>query len=97
MSRATLAGQTVRRSACSASIAAARSFTGTTEEEFRDLLYAPDADAVARGIARLEARSLAEAQRQRGIPVLTWTVRTSEQEATAMNAADEIIYEREHH
>ena len=40
--------------------------------------------------------SFAESQRQRGLPVLTWTVRTAEQEATAFNAADEIIYERDH-
>lgn len=37
----------------------------------------------------------AESQRQRGLPVLTWTVRTPEQEAVAFNAADEIIYERQ--
>ena len=38
----------------------------------------------------------AESQRQRGLPVLTWTVRTAADEATAFNAADEIIYERDH-
>ena len=41
--------------------------------------------------------SFAESQRQRGIPVLTWTVRTPDQEKTAFNAADEIIYERVQH
>ncbi len=40
--------------------------------------------------------TFAESQRQRGLPVLTWTVRTADQEATAFNAADEIIYERDH-
>ena len=38
--------------------------------------------------------SFAESQRQRGLPLLTWTVRTPQQEAIALNAADEIIYER---
>lgn len=41
--------------------------------------------------------SFAESQRQRGLPVLTWTVRTPEQETTAFNAADEIIYEQKGH
>lgn len=33
-------------------------------------------------------------QRKRGLPVLTWTVRTPEQEATAARFADEIIFEK---
>ena len=41
--------------------------------------------------------SFAEDQRLRGLPILTWTVRTPEQEVTAFNAADEIIYERVAH
>jgi glycerophosphoryl diester phosphodiesterase len=33
-------------------------------------------------------------QRSRGLPLLTWTVRTSDQERTAFANADEVIYER---
>lgn len=36
----------------------------------------------------------ATAQRSRGIPVLTWTVRTQAQEETARRHADQIIHER---
>lgn len=36
----------------------------------------------------------AAAQRKRGLPVLTWTVRTPEQEAVAARHADEIIFEK---
>jgi glycerophosphoryl diester phosphodiesterase len=36
----------------------------------------------------------ATAQRTRGLPLLTWTVRTPEQERTAFAYADEAIYER---
>jgi glycerophosphoryl diester phosphodiesterase len=36
----------------------------------------------------------ANAQRKRGLPVLTWTVRTAQQEQTASKHADEIIFER---
>lgn len=36
----------------------------------------------------------ASAQRKRGLPVLTWTVRTPEQEAVAARNADEIIFEK---
>jgi hypothetical protein len=36
----------------------------------------------------------AGAQRERGLPVLTWTVRGDEAEAGARDHADEIIYER---
>ncbi len=36
----------------------------------------------------------ASRQRRRGLPVLTWTVRTADQERTAATAADEIIFER---
>jgi glycerophosphoryl diester phosphodiesterase len=36
----------------------------------------------------------AASQRKRGLPVLTWTVRTSKQEQTAAKYADEIIFER---
>ncbi len=39
----------------------------------------------------------AESQRVRGLPLLTWTVRTADQEAVAFNAADEVIYERVAH
>jgi glycerophosphoryl diester phosphodiesterase len=36
----------------------------------------------------------AGAQRARGLPVLTWTVRTAEQEQTVFACADEAIYEK---
>lgn len=36
----------------------------------------------------------AASQRKRGLPLLTWTVRTGEQEAVALSETDEIIYER---
>ena len=36
----------------------------------------------------------AGAQKKRGLPVLTWTVRTPEQEAIAARYADEIIFEK---
>ena len=36
----------------------------------------------------------ASAQRTRGLPILTWTVRTAEQEHTAFAHADEVIYEK---
>ena len=36
----------------------------------------------------------AAGQRQRGLPVLTWTVRSEDQRTNAMHHADQIIYER---
>ena len=39
----------------------------------------------------------AETQRRRGMPVLTWTVRSAAQERIAFTYADEIIYERMGH
>jgi glycerophosphoryl diester phosphodiesterase len=38
--------------------------------------------------------AFAGAQRDRGLPVLTWTVRTAAQEQTAFACADEAIYEK---
>jgi glycerophosphoryl diester phosphodiesterase len=38
--------------------------------------------------------SFASSQRARGLPVLTWTVRTAEQEDLALAYADEIIFEK---
>ncbi len=38
--------------------------------------------------------AFASAQRARGLPVLTWTVRTADQEALALAHADEIIFEK---
>ncbi len=38
--------------------------------------------------------TFAGAQRKRGLPVLTWTVRGAEQERVAMAYADEVIYEK---
>jgi glycerophosphoryl diester phosphodiesterase len=49
-------------------------------------------DFLAYDIRDLPARFPA-AQRKRGYPVLTWTVRTAEQEKIARDAADEIIFE----
>jgi glycerophosphoryl diester phosphodiesterase len=56
-------------------------------------LWRAKPDFLAYDIRDLPARFPA-AQRARGVPVLTWTVRTSEQEQTARTAADEIIFER---
>ncbi|MFM9852539.1 MAG: glycerophosphodiester phosphodiesterase family protein [Sphingomonadaceae bacterium] len=36
----------------------------------------------------------ASAQRKRGLPILTWTVRTAPEERVAFGSADEIIYEK---
>lgn len=38
--------------------------------------------------------SFAASQRKRGLKLLTWTVRTAEQERTALECADEIIFEQ---
>ena len=50
-------------------------------------------DFLAYDIRDLPARFPA-GQRRRGLTVLTWTVRTAEQERVASGAADEIIFER---
>ena len=49
-------------------------------------------DFLAYDIRDLPSR-FAAAQRARGIPVLTWTVRTAAAEATALRHADQIIFE----
>jgi len=53
-------------------------------------------DFLAYDIRDLPSR-FAAAQRARGIPVLTWTVRSAAAEATALVHADQIIYERPDH
>ncbi len=50
-------------------------------------------DFLAYDIADLPS-AFAGAQRARGLPVLTWTVRTAEQEKTVFACADEAIYEK---
>ena len=50
-------------------------------------------DFLAYDIRDLPSR-FAAAQRARGIPVLTWTVRTAAAEETALRHADQIIYEK---
>jgi glycerophosphoryl diester phosphodiesterase len=50
-------------------------------------------DFLAYDIRSLPSR-FAAAQRSRGLPVVTWTVRTAKQERTAMKHADEVIYEQ---
>ncbi len=50
-------------------------------------------DFLAYDIRDLPSRFPA-AQRTRGLPILTWTVRTAHQERTAMAHADEIIFEQ---
>lgn len=49
-------------------------------------------DFLAYDVRDLPSR-FASLQRSRGIPVLTWTVRTAAAEATALRHADQIIYE----
>ena len=56
-------------------------------------LWRAKPDFLAYDIRDLPSR-FAGAQRERGLPVLTWTVRTAEQERTASACADEAIYER---
>lgn len=53
-------------------------------------------DFLAYDIRDLPSR-FATAQRARGIPVLSWTVRSAAAEATALVHADQIIYERPGH
>ncbi len=55
-------------------------------------LWRAKPDFLAYDIRDLPARFPA-AQRSRGLAVLTWTVRTAEQERVAAQAADEIIFE----
>jgi glycerophosphoryl diester phosphodiesterase len=50
-------------------------------------------DFLAYDIRDLPQSSFARAQRKRGLPVLTWTVRTAVHERAATAHADEIIYE----
>ncbi len=50
-------------------------------------------DFLAYDIRDLPSR-FANAQRKRGLPLLTWTVRTADQERTAFACADEAIYEK---
>lgn len=50
-------------------------------------------DFLAYDIRDLPSR-FAAAQRKRGLPVLTWTVRSAAAEATALVHADQIIYEK---
>jgi len=57
----------------------------------RDLWIAKP-DFLAYDIRDLPSR-FAASQRARGLPVVTWTVRSAEQEATAFRHADEPVYE----
>lgn len=56
-------------------------------------LWTAKPDFLAYDIRDLPSR-FAAAQRKRGLPVLTWTVRTPEQQAVAALHADQPIYER---
>jgi glycerophosphoryl diester phosphodiesterase len=56
-------------------------------------LWRAKPDFLAYDIRDLPARFPSQ-QRTRGLPVLTWTVRTPAQEAVALKHADEVIYER---
>ena len=60
--------------------------------ERRLALWRSKADFLAYDIRDLPSR-FAEAQRRRGLPVLTWTVRTLADRARAAEHADQIIYE----
>lgn len=56
-------------------------------------LWRAKPDFLAYDIKNLPS-GFASAQRARGLPLLTWTVRTREQEQTALAHADEMIYEQ---
>lgn len=56
-------------------------------------LWRAKPEFLAYDIRNLPSR-FASAQRARGLPVLTWTVRTSAQERVASKSADEIIFEQ---
>ena len=56
-------------------------------------LWSAKPDFLAYDIRDLPSH-FANGQRKRGLKVLTWTVRTAQQEATALACADEIIYEK---
>ena len=56
-------------------------------------LWRAKPDFLAYDISKLPSVFAAE-QRARGLPVLTWTVRTADQEKTALLHADEIIFEK---
>jgi glycerophosphoryl diester phosphodiesterase len=56
-------------------------------------LWRAKPDFLAYDVNDLPTSSFAARQRKRGLPVLTWTVRTAADERTAARLADEIIYE----
>lgn len=56
-------------------------------------LWRAKPDFLAYDIRDLPSSSFAARQRGRGLPVLTWTVRTAAHERVATSYADEIIYE----
>lgn len=57
-------------------------------------LWRAKPDFLAYDIRNLPTSSFARSQRKRGLTVLTWTVRSSDQERAALQFADEMIYER---
>jgi glycerophosphoryl diester phosphodiesterase len=57
------------------------------------MLWTAKPDFLAYDIRDLPSR-FAAAQRKRGLPVLTWTVRDAAQERTALQCADQPIYEK---
>lgn len=67
-----------------------RSLRGRAERHLA--LWRAKPDFLAYDIRDLPSR-FAAAQRGRGVPVLTWTVRSPEQERLAAECADQIIYE----
>ena len=68
-------------------------FSEAAAEPLPVMLWRARPDFLAYDIRDLPSR-FAAAQRSRGIPVLTWTVRTQAQEETAHRHADQIIHER---
>jgi glycerophosphoryl diester phosphodiesterase len=56
-------------------------------------LWRAKPDFLAYDVRDLPTSAFAARQRQRGLPVLTWTVRTAADERVATRFADEIIYE----
>jgi glycerophosphoryl diester phosphodiesterase len=59
----------------------------------RAALWQAAPDFLAYDVRNLPSR-FAAAQRKRGLPILTWTVRTALEERIALGSADEIIYEK---
>jgi glycerophosphoryl diester phosphodiesterase len=68
-----------------------RGILGVCERQIALMRAKPD--FLAYDVRDLRKSSFAARQRKRGLPVLTWTVRTPDQEHVASTFADEMIYE----